>query len=65
LVVSLVWGSVGVGYYVYCKRQTAWAPMAGGVLMMLLSSVVGSAWLLSALCVGVIAGVHQMLRKGD
>jgi hypothetical protein len=33
LFASLIWGSFGVGYFIYCKKQSSWVPMVGGVLM--------------------------------
>ncbi len=64
LFVSLVWGSVGLGYFIYGKRQQAWEPMIGGVLMMAASYFIGSVWLLSLVCLGLIGLVHLLLRRG-
>ncbi len=65
LLASLVWGSVGMGYFVYGKKQRSWPPMVGGVLMMALAWLVTSAVLMSLLCIGVMFGVYHLLRSGD
>jgi hypothetical protein len=33
LFASLVWGSIGVGYFIYGKKQQSLTPMGGGILM--------------------------------
>jgi predicted phage tail protein len=64
LLASLIWGSVGLGYFIYGKRQGSWAPMVGGVLMMALSYFVASALLMTLACMGLMAGVYVMLKRG-
>jgi uncharacterized membrane protein HdeD (DUF308 family) len=64
LFASLIWGSVGVGYFIYGKRQGSWSPMVGGVLMITTSYFVSSALLMSLICVGLIVGVYMLLKRG-
>ncbi len=64
LFASLIWGSVGLGYFIYGKRQGSWAPMVGGVVMMALSYFAGSVWLMSLACLGVILVVYVLLKRG-
>lgn len=64
LFASLIWGSVGVGYFIYGKRQHSWAPMVGGVVMVAISYLVGSALLMSLLCLALMAGVYLLLKQG-
>jgi hypothetical protein len=64
LFTSLVWGSVGLGYFIYGRRQSSWIPMVGGVLMMALSYLVGSALLLSLFCIGLMAVMYVLLKRG-
>ena len=45
LFASLLWGSVGMGYFIYGKKQSAMMPMIGGVVICAVSYVVSS-WLL-------------------
>ena len=62
LFASLFWGSVGVGYFIYGKRQALLAPMLGGVAMIAISYFVSSALLMSLLCLAVGVGVYCFLR---
>jgi len=64
LFASLVWGSVGFGYFIYGKKQGSWIPLAGGLLMMIASYFVSSALLMSLLCIALIAAVHLLLKLG-
>ena len=64
LFASLVWGSVGMGYFIYGKKQSSWAPMIGGVLMMAASYFVASALLMSLVCVSLMAAVYFLLKQG-
>jgi hypothetical protein len=64
LFASLLWGSVGVGYFIYGKRQRSGLPMVGGVLMIAVSYLVGSALLMSLLSVGLMAAVFVLLKRG-
>ena len=64
LFASLIWGSVGVGYFIYGKRQRSWLPMVGGVAMIGVSYFVGSALLMSLICVGLIVAIYLLLKSG-
>jgi hypothetical protein len=64
LFASLIWGSVGLGYFIYGKKQRSWVPMLGGALVMAASYFAGSALLLSIISVGLIVAIHVLLRYG-
>jgi hypothetical protein len=64
LFASLVWGSVGMGYFIYGKKQSAWSPMIGGLIMMAASYFISSALLMSLLSLAIIAAVYYLLRQG-
>jgi uncharacterized membrane protein HdeD (DUF308 family) len=64
LFASLIWGSVGVGYFIYGKRQGSWAPMVAGVLMVAVSYFVASALLMSLICIASMAAVYLLLKQG-
>jgi hypothetical protein len=64
LFASLIWGSVGLGYFIYGKKQTALVPMFGGVLIMAASYFAGTALMMSLISVGLIAAIHICLRQG-
>jgi uncharacterized membrane protein len=64
LFASLIWGSIGVGYCIYGKRQQSWVPMAGGILMIAVSHFVGSALLMSLICAALMGLVYVLLKQG-
>jgi len=64
LFASLIWGSVGLGYFIYGKKQGSWVPMVGGVAMMAASYFASSALLMTLLCLGLIATVYLILKRG-
>ncbi len=64
LFASLVWGSVGLGYFIYGKKQQSLCPMVGGVLMMVASYFIGSALLMSLTCLGIAGAVYYLVKRG-
>jgi hypothetical protein len=64
LFASLIWGSIGVGYFIYGKKQQSIIALIGGVLMVTASYFVGSALLMSVICLGLMAAVYFLLRNG-
>ena len=64
LFASLVWGSVGMGYFIYGKKQQSIVPLIGGVIMVAISYFADSALTMSAYCVGLMAIVYLLLRRG-
>jgi len=64
LFASLFWGSVGFGYFIYGKKQSSWLPMVAGVGMMAAAYLIGSALLMSLVCVGLMTSVYFLLKLG-
>jgi len=64
LFASLIWGSVGVGYFIYGKKQSSWLPMIGGVLMIAVSYLVASALLMSLISIGIILALYVLWKRG-
>jgi hypothetical protein len=64
LFASLIWGSIGFGYFIYGKKQASWVPLAGGLLMMVASYFIGSALLMSLVGLGIMVLVYVLLRRG-
>ena len=64
LFASLFWGSVGMGYLIYGKKQGEWVPAFGGLAMIAISYFVGSALLMSLLGLALIVGVYWLVRRG-
>ena len=64
LFASLIWGSIGVGYFIYGRKQQAIMPLMGGILMIAVSYLVSSALWMSLICIGLIVGVYFMMSRG-
>ena len=64
LFASLFWGSVGIAYWVYGKKQQEMMPMFGGVAMIAVSYFVGSALLMSLICIALMVAVYQLRKRG-
>jgi hypothetical protein len=64
LFASLIWGSVGVGYFIYGKKQQWWPALAGGILMIAVSYFVGSALAMSLICILLMVAVYMLAKRG-
>ena len=64
LLASLLWGTVGSGYFLYGKKQAAAVPMIGGLVLIVLSFFISSAFLLSLISIALIVGMHRLMRLG-
>ncbi len=64
LFASLIWGSVGVGYFIYGKKQREPVPLVGGVVMIGVSYFVASALLMSLVSLAIMAAVFFVMRRG-
>ena len=64
LFASLLWGSVGVGYFIYGKKQGAMIPMIGGLLMIAVSYLVSGWLLMSLLSIGLLVVVYWLMKQG-
>ena len=64
LFASLIWGSIGVGYWLYGKKQSSWVAMIGGALLIVASYFVGSALLMSLISVAIMVAVYLLLKRG-
>jgi hypothetical protein len=57
LVASLIWGSIGMGFAIYGKKQRATSPLLGGVLLMGISYFISSALAMSVVGVALVVGI--------
>ena len=57
LFASLIWGSIGMGFAIYGKKQRTTAPLVGGIMLMGISYFIGSALLMSVVGVVLVAGI--------
>lgn len=64
LFASLLWGSVGVGYFIYGKKQGVMPAMIGGILMIAASYLVSSWLLMSLVSIGLMGTVYWLVKQG-
>jgi hypothetical protein len=65
LFASLLWGSIGMGFAIYGKKQRATAPLVGGILLMGISYFIGSALVMSVVGLVLVAGTFWVGRYID
>ena len=77
LFASLIWGSIGIGYFIYGKRQRSWVPMVRAGVLMIVCAVANlrnahradllalEAWLLSDDAVRITEGRSQILAPAS
>ena len=65
LFASLLWGSIGMGYFIFGKRRQSTSAMAGGILMMAGSYFIGSALWMSLASLVTIAAVYFLVKSGN
>jgi hypothetical protein len=64
LFASLLWGSIGVGYWIYGKKQREMMPMIGGAAMLAVSYLVSTWLLMSLLCTALMIAVYLLVKRG-
>ncbi len=62
LFASLLWGTIGVGFFIFGKKQGSAGPLIGGVVLVALSYLVTSALWMSVWSIAVIAGIYFWSR---
>jgi hypothetical protein len=65
LFASLIWGSIGTGYFIYGKKQGSWPAMVGGVVMIAVSYFVSFVSLMSLISIGIMVGVYVLIKRGN
>jgi len=64
LVASLIWGSVGLGLFIYGKKQQSMVPLFGGLLIIGISYFIDSALYMSLAAIALLAGVYWLKKQG-
>ena len=64
LFASLIWGSVGLGFFIYGKKQKSGVPLFGGLAMIGISYFVSSALYMSLVSAAILAGMIWMIKRG-
>ena len=64
LIASLIWGSVGVGFFIYGKKQRLMIPLFGGIALIAISYLIASALYMSLASIGIIALIWFLHQQG-
>ncbi len=64
LVASLIWGSIGVGFFVYGKKQQSLVPLFGGLLLIGISYFIESALYMSLAAILLLTGIYWLKKLG-
>jgi len=59
---GLVFGSIGLGYFIYGKNQKAIVPLMAGITLMILPYVISNSYLL-AIAGAVLVMLPYMIRR--
>lgn len=65
LIVSLIWSTVGMGFWIYGKKSRTGPPLIGGVALIAVSWVITSWFWMSAASIAIIAGIWWWARNSD
>lgn len=65
LIASLIWGSVGMGYFIFGKKQQRMVLMLSGIAQMAVTYFVGSALYMSLIVIAIIAATHWLKDRWD
>jgi hypothetical protein len=57
LFAALIWGSIGMGFAIYGKKQRSAVPLVGGIALMGISYVITSAIYMSLAGAALLAGI--------
>jgi len=63
LFASLLWGSVGFGFFIYGKKQAALIPVIGGISLMAVSYLIPNWLWMSGSSVGLIGAVWLLQKR--
>lgn len=65
LFASLFWGSIGIGFAIFGRKQGAPVFWIGGLALILISYFVWSALWMSLVAIGIIAAMFWLRRRFD
>ena len=65
LFAALIWGSVGMGFAIYGKKQKALVPLVGGIVLMGISYLISSALYMSLVGVAIVAAILMLGRYAE
>jgi len=64
LIASLIWSSVGLGLFIYGKKQQSMVPLFGGLFLIGISYFIDSALYMTLAAIVLIAVVSWLKKQG-
>lgn len=64
LFASLIWGSVGLGCFIFGKKQHSVVPLIAGLVMMGVSYFAGPVLVMSLICGAIVGAVYLLVKRG-
>jgi hypothetical protein len=61
--VSMIWSSIGVGYFIYGKKQQSISALAGGIALNVLAYLCESPLTMSLASLGTMALVYFLIKR--
>jgi len=63
LFASLIWGTIGFGFFIYGKKQSSFIPMIGGIALIAISYLISSPLYMSLTAVGILAVMWFLMKR--
>ena len=63
LIASLIWGSIGSGFFIYGKKQSEPITLFGGLALVAISYFIESALIMSLVGAALVAGIFWLRRR--
>jgi len=64
LIASLIWGAVGMGFFIYGKKQQSMIPLFGGLLLIGISYFIESALYMTLAAIALLGGIYWLKKLG-
>lgn len=64
LFASLIWGTIGFGFFIYGKKQSAFIPMLGGLALIGISYFIASPLYMSLVAIGILVVMWVLIKRG-
>jgi hypothetical protein len=65
MIVSMLWSSIGVGFWIYGKKQRSAPPLYGGLALIAISWLIMSAFWMSLTAIGILVGIYYWSARSD
>jgi hypothetical protein len=63
LFASLIWGTIGFGFFIYGKKQGSFIPMIGGVALTGISYFIASPLYMSLTAIGILGAMWYASKR--